>query len=220
MPIVLPRLCVLTDRALAGGASHDQIVASLIRAGVRWIQVREKLLPPGAFLRQAKAAVTTAREAGGAFSRSGRGDSVLIVVNDRADIALAAAADGVHVGRDDLPPADARRLMGPDRLVGVSTHTVEEAIAASKLPVDYVAIGPVFPTRTKRDADPVVGLETVRRAAAAIELPLVAIGGIGPENARSVLDAGAAAVAVVSAVHGGPSIEENVRRLLARLVRD
>lgn len=206
MRVPLARLCAITDRALSGGLSHDRIVEELLRGGARWIQLREKVLPAGLFLRDAQAAASRARAAGG-----------LLIVNDRVDLALAARAAGVHVGRDDLPAQEARRLMGPDALIGVSTHSVEEGIAASALPVDYIAIGPVFPTSTKPGTQPVVGLDAVHRLAGAVGLPVVAIGGIGPGNARRVLDAGASAVAMVSALYSPNSIEKNVADLLARL---
>ena len=202
----LPRLCAITDRILAGGAAHDEIVRALVAGGARWIQIREKLLPAGQLLAEARRAVGAARAAG-----------AIVLVNDRADLAFAAGADGVHVGRDDLPAADARRVLGPGALVGVSTHSVEEGIAAARSPVDYVAIGPIFPTRTKPDAERPVGIDAVRALASAIPLPIVAIGGIGPDNARDVLGAGAAAIAVISALYEGRSIEENVRCLLALL---
>jgi thiamine-phosphate pyrophosphorylase len=114
--------------------------------------------------------------------RAARG--AIVVVNDRVDVAVLAGASGVHVGRDDLPATEVRRLMGENAIVGVSTHSVEEGIAAARLPVDYVAIGPVFSTSSKTDAEPVVGLDAVRRLAAAIDLPVVAIGGITVERAR------------------------------------
>ena len=203
MPPSLPRLCALTDRRLAGGMSHDRIAEAMLRGGARWIQLREKELRPGPFLAQAAVAA--------ALARAGR---AILIVNDRVDLALAAGADGVHVGRDDLPAEEARALLGAGRLVGVSTHSVEEGIAASRLPVDYVAIGPVFPTTTKKDTEPVVGLDAVTRLAGAIDLPVVGIGGIGPGNARSVLDAGASAVAVISALYGAGSIEDGVARMI------
>jgi thiamine-phosphate pyrophosphorylase len=119
------------------------------------------------------------------------------------------------VGRDDLPAVEARRLLGAGAIVGISTHSVEEGIAAARLSVDYVAIGPVFATSTKPDAEPVVGIDAVRRLAAAIAHPVVAIGGIGPDNARDVLLAGARAIAVVSALYEpGRAVAENVALLL------
>jgi thiamine-phosphate pyrophosphorylase len=209
IPVNLPRLCAITDRALAGGASHARIVDELLAGGARWLQVREKVLPPREFLEQARAAVSAA---------STGAPGALVLVNDRADIAMAAGAGGVHVGRDDLPAAEARRLLGPDAIVGISTHSLEEGIAAAALPVDYIAIGPVFATSTKPDAEPVVGVGTVRLLSAAIRLPVVGIGGIGPANARQVLDAGASGVAVIAALYrGGRSARENVEALLEAL---
>ena len=114
---------------------------------------------------------------------------MLLVVNDRADVARMLGADGVHVGQDDLPPREVRRLLPAGSILGLSTHGLGQLDAARDEPVDYVAIGPVFPTRTKADPHPVVGLETVRRARQRTRRPLVAIGGITAENARSVVEA-------------------------------
>jgi thiamine-phosphate pyrophosphorylase len=130
-----------------------------------------------------------------------RARDVKIIVNDRVDIALATCADGVHLGQDDLPPSEARDLLGPDAIIGFSTHSVEQAKAALDLPVDYVAIGPVFSTSTKDDPDPVVGLEGLRAVRSELDsFPLVAIGGIDRSNAGSVLDAGAQSLAIISAL--------------------
>jgi thiamine-phosphate pyrophosphorylase len=126
-----------------------------------------------------------------------------LIVNDRVDLCLAADADGVHLGQDDLPPAAARRILeaaGGDRpmCIGFSTHNPEQAMAATSLPVEYLAIGPVFATSSKANPDPVVGLAGVREARKATSRPLVAIGGITRENCRSVMDAGADSVAIIS----------------------
>jgi thiamine-phosphate pyrophosphorylase len=126
---------------------------------------------------------------------------VQLIINDRADIALAVSADGVHLGQDDMPPDAARKLLGPNAIIGYSTHNIEQAIAATKLPIDYLAIGPIFATTTKTDTAPVLGLDgltAVRRAIGTF--PLVAIGGITHANARQVIQAGADSVAVISAV--------------------
>ena len=240
-PRRLPRLCAITDRVLANGRSHAEIAIELARGGASWIQIREKEASPGKFLEEARDAIEAVRCLGGnaptaSPARSPDSRSIadpgsalhpsseepassssfcLVLVNDRVDIAMAAGADGVHVGRDDLPAAEARRLLGGQAIVGVSTHSLEEGVAAAELPVDYVAIGPVFPTWTKPGAEPVVGLECVRRLASAVRLPLVGIGGIDAENARSVLDAGAHAVAVISALYGsGRSIAQSLSTLL------
>lgn len=185
----LPRLCAITDGELGGG-DHAAIVQKLLAGGARWIQVREKELGAGEVLKQAREAATIAHKAGG-----------IVIVNDRVDVAMMAEADGVHLGRDDLPAVEARKLMGEKAIVGVSTHSVEEGIAAARLPIDYVAIGPVFATTTKKDVERVVGVEAVRRLSEAIDLPVVAIGGITEERAAEVIRAGAHAVAVIAALY-------------------
>ena len=177
----------ITDRHLSG-LSHAEQVAQLGDTGVKLIQLREKLETPLKFYAEAEAALRVARDRG-----------VRIIINDRVDIALALEADGVHLGQEDLPPEAARRLLGDDAIIGFSTHNVEQARLAAQLPVDYVAIGPIFPTSTKESAYLPVGLQGLRLAHQALGgIPLVAIGGITSENNRSVLEAGADAVAVIS----------------------
>jgi thiamine-phosphate pyrophosphorylase len=203
----LPKLYPITDWRLSG-LSHAEQVARLIEGGATLIQLREKHLSPREFYREADDALRIAR---------GRG--VRLVINDRADIALALGADGVHLGQDDMPPEAARVLLGERAIIGFSTHSVEQAIEAARLPVTYVAIGPVFATSSKERPDPVVGLEGVLRVREAVGrgLPLVAIGGITCENARSVLDAGADCVAVIGAlvaVGDGSEIASRTRRFL------
>lgn len=179
-------------------------MAAALRGGARLVQVRAKDLPARAFLALAREGVAAARAEGG-----------LLVVNDRPDVAFLAGADGVHVGQEDLSPRDARRLSAAGAIVGLSTHDDRQVEAAAGEPLDYLAIGPVFGTRTKPDARPVVGLEGVRSARARTRLPLVAIGGITAENARAVIDAGADGVAVLSAVLDGGDVLAAVRRLRA-----
>ena len=137
-----------------------------------------------------------------------------LIVNDRADFALLLDA-GLHLGQDDLPPREARKLMGPDAAIGFSSHDVNQLSAAGGEPVDYVALGPVFGTASKQNPDPVVGVEEVRRSRPLLDKPLVAIGGITRANARSVIDAGADAVAVISDLlrDPGKSAEEFLRIL-------
>lgn len=141
--------------------------------------------------------------------------SCRLIMNDLADLAVLAGFDGVHVGQGDLPPEDARRLVGDGRWVGISTHTDEQVKMAELSSADYVAVGPVFATGTKLDAEPVVGLDGVRRARELTRKPIVAIGGITRENARSVIDAGADSVAVISALLvDGESVEKVARDFL------
>ena len=209
MPFALPRLYPVTDRLLSG-LPHAEQVARLCDGGATLVQLREKRLAPRDFYREAELALRAARDRG-----------ARLVINDRADIALALGADGVHLGQDDLPPEAARALLGRAAVVGFSTHSVEQAAAAARLPVDYVAIGPVFATPTKENPDPVVGLEGVRRVREAVGArPLVAIGGITPESAPLLLEAGADSVAVIGALlaPGDPAeITRRTRAFLAAL---
>lgn len=174
--------------------------------GATFVQLREKHLSPREFYREAEDALRVARELG-----------VRLIINDRADIALALAADGLHLGQDDLLPAAARKLLGERAVIGFSTHNIEQAREAMRLPVDYLAIGPIFPTSSKENPDPVVGLEGLRRVRQLVgQIPLVAIGGISPENAREVLAAGADSVAVISLLLAGNprEIESRTRQIL------
>ena len=209
MKFELPKLYPITDRRLSG-LTHAGQVARLCEGGARLVQLREKALPAREFYAEVLEALRVARLFG-----------ARVVVNDRVDVALAAGADGVHVGQDDVPPEAARALSGGGKIVGFSTHSVEQASAAARLPVDYIAIGPVFDTSSKENPDPVVGLEGVRRVRAAIgTLPLVAIGGITAETAPSVLEAGADSVAVIGALLNTSDPAEITRRtrdFLARL---
>jgi thiamine-phosphate pyrophosphorylase len=163
------------------GAAED-----LAAAGCRLLQYRNKS-------GNSRHMLDDAREL-----RARLGTNIKLIMNDRADLCLAAGFDGVHVGQDDLCPESVRRIIGPERWLGVSTHNPEQLAEADKSSADYLAIGPVFATSTKANPDPVVGLEGVRRARELTRKPLVAIGGITRANARSVIDAGADSVAVIS----------------------
>jgi thiamine-phosphate diphosphorylase len=174
--INLPKIYPITDARLAG-LSHAEQVRRFGAGGATLVQLREKHSSPREFYREAADALRVARELG-----------VRLVVNDRADIALALGADGVHLGQDDLPPAAARELLGERAVIGFSTHNVEQAREAARLPVDYLAIGPIFQTASKENPDPTVGLEGLRRVRQVVgHIPLVAIGGVRPENLREAL---------------------------------
>ncbi len=207
--MILPHLYPIVDAELlaARGLSLTSVASELRAAGITLLQYRDKNGSPQEILR----ACAILRKA---FTSS----PCRLILNDRADLALLANFDGVHVGQDDLSPEDARRIVGPDRIVGVSTHTYEQVRLADQSCADYIAIGPVFVTRTKRKPDPVVGLEGVRRARALTHKPLVAIGGLTHHNARSVTDAGANSIAVISALFAdGQTVEHVARDFLARL---
>ena len=169
---------------------HIELAAAACERGVPVLQLREKHLPDEELLRIASGIADVTRDTG-----------TLLIVNDRPDIAAAAGADGVHVGQSDESVTDARALLGSEALIGLSTSTPVEAEAARSAGADYIGIGPVFPTDTKPDALPPIGLTGLRRVAARVpDLPGVAIGGITRETAADVVDAGARYVAVISAI--------------------
>jgi thiamine-phosphate pyrophosphorylase len=187
---VLPKLYAILDAELSARRGLDPLhLADVwLEAGVRLFQLRAKRLASGPFFTLASALAERARASGATF-----------IVNDRADIAAASGAAGVHLGQDDLGPADVNLLQPSLSVIGVSTHSAAQLDAALTQPVTYVAIGPVFPTATKARPDPVVGLEGVRQAVTrAAGLPVVAIGGITLERAPKVQAAGATSVAVIS----------------------
>jgi len=207
---VLPRLYPILDASLLlrAGLSIEGFARELREAGVRFLQYRDKdaadevLLERAAMLRQI-------------FPPS---DSCL-VLNDRVSLVLSSGYDGLHVGQEDLPPTAARALLGPDILLGVSTHGESQLLSADNGPADYVAIGPVYATLSKAVPDPVVGLEGVRAARALTKKPLVAIGGISRTNCAAVLEAGADSVAVISDLipHPGDSVANLVKQFLSQL---
>lgn len=185
-----PRLYAIVDAGCFEGqflfARIKKFATELASAGATLIQYRNKA-------GSAKDIVSQAREL-----RRVLPPDVTFFLNDRADLALACGADGVHVGQDDLSPAGARLVLGNNKLIGVSTHNAEQLRMANEEPVDYLAIGPIFATRSKANPDPVVGLEGLRTVRKLTDKPLVAIGGITRENCRSVMDAGADSVAVIA----------------------
>ena len=203
----LPRVYALTDVRMAG-LSHAEQVELFSQGGASLVQLREKEMATLEFYEEAKAACAVAVQRG-----------VQLIINDRVDVALAVGAHGVHLGQDDMPPEAARKLLGPDAVIGYSTHNLEQAIAATKLPIDYLAIGPIFATTTKSDTAPVLGLDGLRVVRQAMgAFPLVAIGGITVGNAREVIKAGADSVAVISALLSDSTrITEATRSLLQDL---
>ena len=183
------RLYPLTDRVISG-LPHDEQVYRLSERGVTLVQLREKILSAREFYMEAAAALRVARERG-----------LKIIINDRADIALALKADGVHLGQDDMPAEAARRLLGTDAIIGISTHTIEQAQRAAESPIDYVAIGPIFPTTTKQSSHSPVGLDGLRLARKALgSMPLVAIGGISALSYEALIHAGADGMGLISAL--------------------
>ncbi len=208
------KLYAITSHDLSN-CSHEEIVTRLLAGGARLIQLRDKEAGARDLLDAARACLRLTRAAG-----------ATLLINDRVDVALAADADGVHLGQDDVAVEEARQLLGPDKLIGLSTHNLEQFQRALATSADYLAVGPVYQTTTKENPDPVVGLDLVRQARALTSLPLVAIGGITPERAPEVIAAGADCVAVISALYPlaglvnldeTPDITGRVRAFLAGL---
>jgi thiamine-phosphate pyrophosphorylase len=205
----LPRLYPIVDEGLleVHGVALGRVAEDLKAAGAQLLQYRNKVGEPDSILRFA--AVVWEVFAGTACR---------LIMNDRADLAVLAGFGGVHVGQGDLSPEDARRVVGVERWVGVSTHNDEQVRVANETSADYIAVGPVFATWTKVDAEPVIGMEGVRRARALTKKPIVAIGGITRANARSVIEAGADSVAVISGlIVEGETVEKVARDFLENL---
>ena len=211
--MILPPLYAIVDAEIAAAAGWTlvDLASACLAGGATLLQVRAKDASSGWLLDTAALIVERAHAAG-----------ARVVVNDRADIARLAGADGVHLGQEDLSPAAARTLVGDAALVGLSTHTLDQIDAALAQPVSYLAIGPVFTTATKATGYQAVGLDRVREAAARArtrQLPVVAIGGITLESAPGVIQAGAASVAVIGDLLSGGDPEGRVRSYLERLSR-
>jgi thiamine-phosphate pyrophosphorylase len=207
----IPCLTAIVDADVAArtGWPLVDLAKAYLNGGATFLQLRAKTMASGQFLETAAAIGALTRAAG-----------AILIVNDRADIARLADADGVHVGQDDLAPAAVRSIVGHEYLVGVSTHTTSQLEVAVREPVDYVAVGPAFATATKDTGYSAIGLEQVRAAAAlarAAGLPLIAIGGITLDRARMVIDAGAASVAVISDLISTGDPEARVRQYVRAL---
>jgi thiamine-phosphate pyrophosphorylase len=197
------RLYVITDGRASRGRSHLQVAEAAILGGADVLQLRDKEASGGHLYRVALQLRKLTREA-----------KVPFIVNDRVDIAMAAGADGVHVGQSDLPASVAREIIGPDKILGVSVDTVEEAVLAEKDGADYLGVGPVFEARgTKPDAGEPLGVDRIARIRRHCRLPIVAIGGIDAGNAAKVREAGADAAAVISGIVAADDIADAARRL-------
>ena len=205
MTLSIPRLYPITDARLTG-LSHREQIERLAAGGATFIQLREKLAAPREFYESALEAMKVARRLG-----------VQIIINDRVDIAMAVAADGVHLGQDDLPPERVRALVGQSRIIGFSTHNLKQALEADSTPVDYIAIGPVFQTSTKEKPDPVVGLEALGEIKHRISKPLVAIGGITLDRAQETIAAGADSLAIISDLYVTGDIAGRARDYFERV---
>ncbi|GMV49358.1 MAG: Thiamine-phosphate synthase [Nitrospirae bacterium] len=192
---LLKGLYLILDPSVRPDRPLTELLCEAAAQGVRLFQYRDK----GATMQEAYRKATALRQAA---TQCG----ALLIVNDRCDLALAVEADGVHLGQDDLPIAYARRLMGPERLIGLSTHSIQQVRDAAGTGPDYIGFGPIFGTATKLDHDPVVGIEGLRSVRSLTELPIFAIGGITVASAPNIVAAGADGLAVISAVLKAPDV--------------
>jgi len=208
MSVGWPRfdLYVITDAGPTPGRSHADIARAALAGGADAVQLRDK----SATAQNLCLLVTEIQPIARKFG-------AVLLVNDRVDVALVAGADGAHVGQEDLPAREARRLLPPPSVLGVSAGTVEEAKKAARAGADYIGVGPVFPTPTKPDAGEPIGVEGLARVARAVEVPVVAIGGITLENVTAVIEAGASGAAVVSAVVSAQDMAQAARALKGRI---
>ena len=198
------RLCLVTDRGLAAGRSVVEIALAAARGGATMVQLREKEATTRAFVEQARALKAALAPLG-----------VPLAINDRLDVALAVDADGLHVGQDDMPVEEARRLMGPGKFIGLSITAVDQVLRPDAEAADYLGGGPIYAQRTKEDAAAPLGVEGLRRARSLTRKPIVAIGGLTPDNSAPALAAGADGLAVVSAIVAAADPEAAARRFAA-----
>ena len=197
-------LYAVTDRSWLGGHTLYEQAERALKGGVTFVQLREKTLDEAAFLEEAKEIQKLCARYGVPF-----------VINDNVEIAAAVNADGVHVGQSDMEALDVRRKLGPDKIIGVSAQTVEQALKAQEHGADYLGVGAVFPTGSKADAVE-VSHETVKSICEAVDIPVIAIGGITKENVKELAGCGICGIAVISAVFAQEDIESAARELRAR----
>ncbi len=198
------RLCLVTDRGLAGGRSVIDVALAAARGGATMVQLREKEATTRAFVEEARALKAALAPLG-----------VPLAINDRLDVALAVDADGLHVGQDDMPVEQARGLMGPGKFIGLSITAVDQVLRPDAEAADYLGVGPIYLQQTKEDAAPPLGIDGLRRLRALTGRPIVAIGGLTPDNSALALAAGADGLAVVSAIVAAADPEAAARRFRA-----
>ena len=197
------RLCLVTDRDLARGRALTDIAEGAVRGGATLVQLREKTATTRAFVEEARALKSLLKTLG-----------VGLIINDRLDVALAVDADGVHVGQSDMRVEDVRRLFGSEKIVGLSITDASEIGRSDAAAADYLGVGPVYPQQTKGDAAPALGVEGFAQLRAMTQKPVVAIGGLKPENSAALLAAGADGLAVVSALVAAADPAAEARRFM------
>ncbi len=205
MRFKLPPIYPITDKKLAHRTSHLSILKELVRGGAELVQIRDKSTPSQELLRDLRQCVEFAA-----------GKGMTLIVNDRCDLALSSGAMGVHLGQEDLPPEAARAILGREKIIGFSTHSLGQVRKSLHLPVQYIGFGPVFATTTKGNSIAAVGLRRLALACKASTVPVVAIGGIGLDQVRAVLDAGAESLAVISSLMKAKDLARQMERFLER----
>ncbi|MEK7829097.1 MAG: thiamine phosphate synthase [Deltaproteobacteria bacterium] len=202
--IQLPNIYPIIDISLISSDKIRETAQAVIDGGAKILQLRAKKLSSWEFLETARIIRKITKDKGAVF-----------IVNDRIDIALLTDADGVHLGQDDLPVKEARRLLGNNKIIGYSTHNIREAHAAKKLSVDYISFGPIFATKTKEDAQTPKGLKGLDEVRKAVKIPIVAIGGITETNMAHVLKQGVESVAMISEILAAKDISQKINRLIS-----
>jgi thiamine-phosphate pyrophosphorylase len=198
-----PPLYIILDSQFTS-KPFESLLECFAEAGAGWVQLREKKASSRAFFETAQTLVSLCRRYG-----------LTAIINDRVDIALLTDADGVHLGQDDLPVEEARKILGPNKIVGYSTHNQKQALEAQQSTADYVAIGPVYPTASKQNPDPIVSLEELKAIRSQITKPLVAIGGITAENAAGLYDLGIDSLAVIRDILFSDNVGLRIKQYLA-----
>ncbi len=202
-PLILPPLYAILDPEQTKGSDPEAVLRQIMDGGAKIVQLRAKTMAPRHFLQLARSARSLTRS-----------NDCRLIINDRADIALACDADGVHLGQEDLPLHAARKIMG-QKLIGISTHNEAQAVDAERGGADYIGFGPMFGTMTKATGYAARGVEMLRQIRAAVKLPIVAIGGIKEENVQEVWSASADAAAIISDILSATDIAAKTKRILA-----
>ena len=201
----LPPIYPITDKAIARKPTHLSILTEVVRGGAQLVQIRDKSTPIEELLPDLRKCVEFAQKKG-----------VTLILNDRCDLVRSIGAMGVHLGQEDLPPMEARMLLGKEAIIGISTHSLRQVRQSADWPIQYIGVGPVFGTSTKQNTAPTVGLRGLAQACRLSAVPVVAIGGIGIEQVRSVLSSGAASIAVISALMGAKDLARQMHRFLEK----
>jgi thiamine-phosphate pyrophosphorylase len=203
MKLNIPPIYPITDKQLAGKNNHLSILKELVRGGAQMVQIRDKTTPICKLLPDMHRCVEFASQNG-----------VTLILTDRCDLVLSCNAMGIHLGQEDLPPEAARTLLGKNKIIGFSTNTLSQVKKSLSLPIQYIGFGPIYRTSTKADAQPEVGLRKLAQACKTSSIPVVAIGGIGMDQIRSVFETGACSAAIISALMTAKSIAHRMEQYL------